>query len=370
MKTDDRIRIQGAGIAGLATALALARHGFRPRIVEQAPDFARVGAGIQISPNGVAILDGLKLGKEARDRARIIRAIRLRNHQGADVLRMDLTKRKRPYLVFHRADLIDLLAEAVQVREQIPVHFGMSPEPVVRDDEILIGADGVRSRVRALVGATKDPVFTGQVAWRALIPDTTPDDEVQVFMGPGRHLVTYSLADGLRNIVAVEERKDWVEDGWSHVDDSGDLKAAFSGFCDEVQGLIASVVRPNIWGLFRRPVAERWHKDRMVLVGDAAHTTLPFLGQGANMALEDAWILAEVMVRTKIGSPFRRFQDERFQRVTRIVATSLANARNYHLSNPVARFVGHNLLRVVWAVNPDIPLRSYDWLYEYDPTTR
>ncbi|MEM9263747.1 MAG: FAD-dependent monooxygenase, partial [Pseudomonadota bacterium] len=289
---DKRIRIQGAGIAGLTTGLALARHGFRPRIVEQAQEFGRVGAGIQISPNGVAVLDALGLGDKARERSVQAQGILLRTHRGSNVMRMDLTTAKRPYLLFHRSDLIDLLAFEVQMAEQIPVHFGCSPEPVLREDEILIGADGVRSRVRDLIGETKPPKFTGQVAWRALIPDPKPSRDVQVFMGPGRHLVTYSLADGSRNIVAVEERKDWAEDGWHHTDDSGDLHRAFSGFCDEAQELISAVTSPSVWGLFKRPVTAKWYKGKMVLVGDAAHTTLPFLGQGANMALEDAWILA------------------------------------------------------------------------------
>ncbi len=156
----------------------------------------------------------------------------------------------------------------------------------------MIGADGLHSKVRARVDDASKPLFTRQVAWRAVVPEDDVPPVVEVHMGPHRHLVTYPLPGGRRNIVAVEERVGWTEEGWSHQDDARNLRAAFARFADPVQAWLEKVGTVHLWGLFRHPVADRWWHRRQVILGDAAHPTLPFLAQGANLALEDAWVLA------------------------------------------------------------------------------
>ena len=189
-------------------------------------------------------------------------------------------------------------------------------------------------------------------------------------MGPKRHLVTYPLAGGLRNIVAVEERTAWAEEGWSHQVDPGNLRAAFSGFSPRVQAWLDAVDMVYLWGLFRHPVARTWWEGRQVILGDAAHPTLPFLAQGANLALEDAWTLAAALRAHNLSEALQRYQNLRAPRAIGVVDASTKNAQNYHLSFPPLRFAAHTVLRLTGAVSPGALLNRYDWLYGFDVTTQ
>jgi salicylate hydroxylase len=180
--------------------------------------------------------------------------------------------------------------------------------------------------------------------------------------------VSYPLGRGLRNIVAVEERATWAEEGWHHRDDPAALRAAFEGFGGPVPEWLGAVETVHLWGLFRHPVAEAWHDGaRTAILGDAAHPTLPFLAQGANMALEDAWVLAACLEALPAGQALARYQALRRDRVRRTVDAASANARNYHLRGAAAA-VAHSGLRVLGAVAPEAMLRRFDWLYGHDVT--
>jgi salicylate hydroxylase len=180
--------------------------------------------------------------------------------------------------------------------------------------------------------------------------------------------VSYPLARGLRNIVAVEERAEWAEEGWNHADDPDNLRRAFAEFAPEVRGWLAQVRHVHLWGLFRHPVAARWHDDRRAILGDAAHPTLPFLAQGANMALEDAWVLADRLDRLPQADALVSYQQTRRDRVSRVIAAASANARNYHLANPLLRAAAHAALRLGGALAPAAALRRFDWIYGHDAT--
>jgi salicylate hydroxylase len=171
----------------------------------------------------------------------------------------------------------------------------------------------------------------------------------------------------LRNIVAVEERDDWTAEGWFHRDDPQNLRAAFASFAPEVTGLLARVGEVFLWGLFRHPVAGRWHGPGLALVGDAAHPTLPFLGQGANLALEDAWVLAARLAEAAPAEALAAWQAQRRPRVARAIAAAEANARNYHLRG-LPRWAAHKALRIGRVVAPSAALRRFDWLYRHDVT--
>jgi salicylate hydroxylase len=180
--------------------------------------------------------------------------------------------------------------------------------------------------------------------------------------------VSYPLAGGLRNIVAVDERRDWAEEGWQHRDDPANLRRAFARFGGQVPGWLERVGEVHLWGLFRHPVAARWQDGTRVVLGDAAHPTLPFLAQGANMALEDAWVLAAMLDRLPQAEALAAYEAARKPRVTRIVEAATANARNYHLSNPLVRGVAHGVLRLGGALAPAQALKRFDWLYGFDAT--
>ncbi|THD84255.1 monooxygenase [Aliigemmobacter aestuarii] len=390
MKLDGApVTVLGAGVAGLALARALALRGAQVTLMEQAEAIREVGAGLQISPNGAAVLRALGLG-EALD-AGSIRAtgVRLINGpDGAPVTGIDLTRGRGSYHLMHRADLIDLLAEGARsagveirllqrietvdlsgARPRIVTAQGVEHAPAV-----LIGADGLHSRVHHALNGVTAPFFTNQVAWRAVIPcEPGADPVAEVHMAPGKHLVSYPLRGGtLRNIVAVEERRRWVEEGWNLKDDPMSLRVAFEAFNPRVKGWLAEVQECWLWGLFRHNVARTWQKAMpegvAAILGDAAHPTLPFLAQGANMALEDAWVLAATLDRDGITpGALSAYQAARAPRCARIVEAANANARAYHLGGPV-RAVAHLGLRALGAIRPDFALARYDWIYGHDVT--
>ncbi len=371
-----KIGVAGGGVAGLAVATALAQRGHTVRVAERAEAIGEVGAGIQISPNGFRVLDALGLGEALAARALRVEAVRLIDGpRHRDVLMLDLKDgfRGTPWLAVHRVDLISVLEEGAR-KAGVTIETGreIAPPPEGRaldGDDLLIGADGLKSRVRARVDDASKAFFTRQVAWRAIIADE--DDrapEVRVYMGPGRHLVSYPLTHGRRNIVAVEERTAWAEEGWSHSDHPANLRAAFEGFRGPVAGWLEQVDEVYLWGLFRHSVAHRWYSGRQVLLGDAAHPTLPFLAQGANLALEDAWVLAECLSSQPLDGALRQYQALREDRCIRVTDAASRNARNYHLSFPPARIIGHSALRLAGAVMPGRVRDSLGWIYNHDVT--
>lgn len=383
-----RVTVVGGGIGGMAAALAMAMRGAQVTILEQAEAITEVGAGLQISPNGAAVLRALGLGHaldEAGTRARAVELID--GIGGRPVLRLDLARLKpdAPYVFLHRADLIEMLARAareagvhlrlLQKIDEVRLGDDRPPQLVTAqgaeiEAPLLIGADGLHSKVRQALNGKVAPFFTHQVAWRALVPCTRDADPVaQVFMGPGRHIVSYPLRGGrLRNIVAVEERHRWAEESWSATDDPIALQTAFEEFAQPVRGWLDSVEQVNLWGLFRHPVAERWHGHGAAILGDAAHPTLPFLAQGANMALEDAWVLAAMLDNhAEPSEALAAYQAARRDRTVRIVAAANANARNYHLRG-AKKLIGHLGLRIGGALAPTLALSRFDWLYDFDVT--
>ena len=362
------VTVIGGGVAGLAVARATALRGAKVTLHEQAPEIAEVGAGLQISPNGLRVIDALGLGDALRAVAVKATAIRLRDYRGAEVLRLDLARHapRDDYLFIHRARLVEVLEHGARAAG-VAVRTGSRCEPPPPEG-LTLGADGLHSAMRAALDGDRRAFFTGQVAWRALVADPDAAPEVQVFMGPGRHLVTYPVAWGLRNIVAVQERSEWTAEGWHHEDKPDTVARVFADFAPEVRGWLDRIEQVHLWGLFRHPVTERWHDGHRALLGDAAHPTLPFLAQGANMALEDAWVLADRLDRFPQAEALAAYQSTRRDRVVRVVAAAEANARNYHLSSPVVRRLAHAALRFGGAVAPSAALRRFDWLYGHDAT--
>ncbi len=374
MSTSLNITIAGAGIGGLAAATALARGGHSVVVAERADEIGEVGAGLQISPNGMAVLRALGVGDALEAVSVKATAVRLFDGpSGREILTLDLERHGQgpEWRFVHRARLVETLlaaAEAAGARIETGRLVEALPEgAALAGDDLLIGADGLHSKVRARVDEASKPFFTRQVAWRAVIEGDGPA-VAEVHLGPGRHLVSYPLPGGLRNIVAVEERSGWAEDGWSHTDHPGNLRGAFSEFSPRVRGWLEQVDECFLWGLFRHRVADRWWDRQQVLLGDAAHPTLPFLAQGANLALEDAWVLSDTLSTQGVPEALASYQAARRARVVRVVAAATANARNYHLKSAPVRFAAHSVLRLVGAVAPAQPLRRFDWLYGHDVT--
>lgn len=381
-----KITVIGAGIGGLTAALALRRLGASVTVLEQAGAISEVGAGLQITPNGVAVLRALGLADDLAWGAQRARAVVLRGHrQGREVLRLDLDEYAAglPYYFVHRSDLVGLLvgaarregvqmrllqkAERVEPGAQPVVHLGNGAQC---GGDLLIGADGLHSPTRAALNGADKPVFTGQVAWRATVPNhLNLPPEAQLFMGPGRHLVAYPLRDGsLVNLVAVQERRAWAEEGWHFRDDPANLRTAFAGFGGAAAALLEAVEEVLLWGLFRHPVAPVWHRGHTVLLGDAAHPTLPFMAQGANLALEDAWVLARALQEaTSIGAGLALYQLRRQLRAEKVVQAASRNAWKYHLRAPLS-WPAHQVLKLGGRLAPHRMVGQFDWIYRHDVT--
>lgn len=387
---DQPVTILGAGVAGLALARALALRGARVTLLDQTDAIREVGAGLQVSPNGAAVLKALGLGAALEAASIRAEAVELRDGlDGRLVTRLEVAKLRpeQGYHFTHRADLIALLLEGaraagVEIRLlQKAAGVDLSgPRPRITmatgaevEAGILIGADGLHSPTREAMNGKVAPFFTHQVAWRALVPCEPGAAAVaEVHMGPGKHLVSYPLRGGtLRNIVAVEERRRWVEEGWSLRDDPMELKLAFEDFGPRVRGWLDEVEDVWLWGLFRHKVARTWHRARpegaVAILGDAAHPTLPFLAQGANMALEDAWTLAKALDEGEMAGALARWQAARAPRCAAIVEAANRNARAYHLRGPL-RGLAHLGLRLGGQVAPGLALSRFDWIYGQDVT--
>src|SRR6056297_58600 len=382
---DTKILVIGAGIGGLTVARALALRGADVTVLEQAPEITEVGAGLQVSPNGAVVLRALGLEAALSACALEAQAVSLRDYGGAPVVRIDLTQLDmRGYYFVHRADLIDILADGARdagarlrlLQKVVGVTPGDRPRVDLANGasltaDLVIGADGLKSTARAALNGAAAPFFTRQIAWRAVVPDDGASPrEAQVFMGPHRHLVSYPLRDGRqRNIVAVQERAAWAAESWSQEDDPMALRAAFGDFCPEVQDFLGRIEKVHLWGLFRHPVAEIWHGGGVALMGDAAHPTLPFMAQGACMALEDAWVLADELDRTDtLDARLARYQSRRRDRTQRIVSAANGNAWKYHLSFGPLRWAAHTAMRLGGTLAPEKMARQFDWIYAHDVT--
>ena len=346
----DETVVIGAGIGGLATALSLRQRHTNVRVIEQAEKLLDVGAGVQVSANGFRVLAALGIGSKCEKYAVQARSVELIDHKSAQkVCALNLEKYNKglKHLFLHRADLIKVLFNAC-VEAGVLFAFGErvlsvsnDPKPEVVTSsaryfpKVVVCADGVHSIGRASLLGRVAPYFTGHVAWRALVPNTTGQDDVaRIYMGPKKHVVTYPIRDrSILNLVLIEERNSWTKESWSHKGDAENLRQSFCEFNFGIGDLLSQVQAPHLWGLFRHPVAKKWHAGRVVLLGDAAHPTLPFMAQGANLALEDAWILARCLSeKTTPEIGMQTYQEIRRMRVERIISVAEANAWKYHLT--------------------------------------
>lgn len=379
--------VVGGGIGGLATAAALSRRGMAVTLLEQAPRIAEVGAGLQISPNGMAVLRALGLEAKLKERGAVRgQAVVLQDYKaGKRVARIDLLRGRKdyPYYFMHRADLFEVLLGAAK-RGNVSIELGSAVDRIMpghppqlsmgsdtlRRAELIVDASGLHSKTRDVLNGPGAATFSGQVAWRAVVPNRFDHPaEAHVTMGPGRHLVSYPVRGGqMVNLVAVQERRDWAPEGWSLADDPANLRSAFADFGGSAAEMIAAVDHCTLWGLHLHPVADVWHRDGVALVGDAAHPTLPFLAQGANMALEDAWVLADCVLGQPAAKALECYQSAREMRVRRVIKTAAGNAARYHLHPGLVRTGAHMGLRLASMVAPWAMTGAFNWLYHHDVT--
>jgi len=386
-----RIIMAGAGLGGLAAAANLLEAGHDVTIYEQAPQLGEVGAGIQMSANAMHVLKKLGVADQiveigVKPGAYVFRAF----DTGEEIQRFALAQEHErmhgaPYVQIHRADLHEILAAKVYSLKKDSIKLNHRATHFTEDDkgvtlhfdngekahgDFLIGADGLKSVVRQQISGSVPATYTGDAAWRLTVPiEKLPKDFMEpvmsVIMGPGKHVVMYYLRAGkLLNFVGLVETPDVSEESWTAKFPWERLKADFVGWHDMVQTVIDAADRDACyrWSLHGRPHITKWSTPRATILGDAAHPTLPYLAQGAVMAIEDGMVLTRALAQApNIGDAISLYERNRMERTHKIVSQSSGNRTLFHL-HTVEEF------RAAFAKRDEGADRN-KWLYSYNPIT-
>jgi len=354
-QTSKNAIICGAGIGGLAAGLALSRKGVEATVIERAETLNEVGAGIQLSPNATHVLKALGLEEEIQEAAFEPISSTIRDYKtGSAYVEIPLkelcqTRYGARYYHIHRADLHRILREAAR-EAGVEIELGetaigytetvekthLQTDKGVHTADVLIGADRLRSTIRDAMLGPEAPAYRGQVAWRGTVRATDlPKDliapKATVWVGPHHHFVTYYINSGtLVNFVAVQERSNWTNTSWTEPGDISELRAAFREWHPEIRALLEATTECYLWALFARDPLPTWVDRRVALLGDAAHPMLPFMAQGAAMALEDAWVLADQLGRDPGTDALGQYEQVRAPRAAMVQRASEANAKLFH----------------------------------------
>jgi 2-polyprenyl-6-methoxyphenol hydroxylase-like FAD-dependent oxidoreductase len=380
------ILIVGGGIGGLAAALAIAQGGREVHLLEQAPQFTEIGAGLQVGPNATRVLDRLKLLDRALDLAVLpehgvmLDAVTAERLTVLDLGEAFLARYGYPYVVLHRSDLLEILLSACREQPNITLENNKTVTEVwsatesagVRcadggeyHCELLIGADGLNSRVRTLIDDS-EPRNSGYVAYRGTLPMSEVKAEVSandvvLWIGPGLHLIQYPIRrHELYNQVAVF-RSDQFPGGGQPYGTARELHARFSATCDEVRRHVSRIQTDRNWPIFDRDPLQNWIAGRATLLGDAAHPMLQYLGQGACQALEDAYELGRQLARSPLDIPaaLGRFQERRIDRATRCQLSARPWGETWHAADAATVGLRNRVLRQRRADD----YSELDWLY-------
>jgi salicylate hydroxylase len=358
---------------------------------------SEVGAGLQLSPNAMKVLNALGVGARVMTDAFRPQAAEMRwGRSGRKIFSIPLRKAAvnrwgAEYIHVHRADLIEALGAELAARAPDAMRLGHRLERYETQDgkvvahfagggtieaDLLIGADGIHSAVRDQMLGPDKPEFTGCVAWRATAPVTAlgnhaPPPTASVWVGPRKHAVTYLLRRGsLANFVGVVEHKTPGDESWTATGAKEQALKDFRRWHPSVTAIIEAADSMNRWALYGRKPLPKWSDGQVTLLGDACHPMLPFLAQGAAMAIEDAWALAACLeAEADVPSALAAYEARRKPRVTRVQEGARANSKLYHRGNPLTRFGSYVPMSMAARAAPGFVRSRLDWIYSYDETS-
>ncbi len=392
-----RVLIAGAGIGGLTCALSCARAGFEVSVFEQADEISEVGAGLQLSPNATRVLFRLGL-EEALSKASFHpHSLDFRiGRSGRKVFSIPMESAAKiygsPYLHIHRADLVEILKTAlVNVapsslnlsKKVTGIDIGATDTQLTFSDwnsasgDIIVGADGIHSKIREEILGPDTPRFTGNVAWRAVIqanqiPKGTIPPSATLWTGHKRHAVTYYLRNGeLINFVGIVEQNDWQNESWTEAASPEELRQEFIEFSEPIQSITKTVSNCFKWALHDRLPLSHWSQGSTTLLGDAAHPMLPFLAQGAAMAIEDAeaLVMSLSQCNSNIPAALASYEAMRKPRTSRVQSASRKNMKLFHHGTKASELANYGPIWLASKIMPQFINSRQDWLYRYDQKT-
>jgi len=389
-RSDLPIVIAGGGIGGLALAGVLEQCGIAYQVLEQAEALTEIGAGIQIAPNGVHVLRHLGIEAVFAEKAGLPVDYHARDWKAGDTLYRAprnpgfAEKYGAPYYQVHRADLLDALKSVVPAEK---VQLGTRVSGIAETDgrvwvstadgqaieaRAIVGADGVHSAVRQSLYGAQAPTYAGFVVYRLTVPMSNlpphfRDIGSSTFHGPNSHVTVYPIyGETLVNCALSVETDNWEQESWSLECGKDEVRQAFVGWHKDILTLIDTAERINKWALFDRVPFPQWSRGRATLIGDAAHPMLPFLAQGACMAIEDAYVLGACLsaAGTDVKSAFERYEALRWARTSRVMQTARARVGTMHEASALRRLLRNLNYWISGLTGRSGKRFSPDWIYE------